>query len=240
MNIIIYINENLINPLYFYLIIISAINVTQNGSIKVKSQPGKQFLISWIVTITDYYGSLSDLVAVYLGDSELPQDNTNNPEGLPPIGANLPFLSKVGNVFTFSKSFIAYNYEAMFHPRFTVSTLSNNKKFGQIIVGEVDITCSDGIYCNGVERYIQNKCTPSPVLPCQIMTKDGKIDKCRSYQCNETLQRCEKIPIGGLISNGGKCETCLAEACSPNCSKTTLFAEMMVAEAHAELVAKIL
>lgn len=76
----------------------------------------------------------------------------------------------------------------------------------------VEVTCSDGIYCNGIERLIRGQCVKPTALPCI----DPAGDPCASYQCIEATQRCAPDPIGGP-----SCPTCVSPSCKPSCNKKT-------------------
>lgn len=55
------------------------------------------------------------------------------------------------------------------------------------------VTCSDGIFCNGMERFVNGACAPAAYLPCD----DGV--QCTTDLCSEYA--------------GGKCEWVLASNC---------------------------
>ena len=201
-----------------------SLTVIPKTVIKVTAKPGAAFAISWTVDLPDFNGKGSDLVARYLRDADLPASNALNPESLPPIGADLVFVKKNGISYTFSKSFLAYQYEALFQPVFGIAYKSSALSAiegGVTTVGKIDITCSDGVYCNGIERYVRNKCVAATAMPCVTYNKDGTIDMCSSYTCLEDTKMCASSPLGGLKVYGGQCETCKADICIPDCTKAT-------------------
>ncbi|CAF0994644.1 unnamed protein product [Brachionus calyciflorus] len=68
---------------------------------------------------------------------------------------------------------------------------------------DVEVTCSDGIYCNGDERYVKIgkafKCMKAKFGPCD--DPDG--DPCKSYECIESERECKSYPKGG-----SSCRSC--------------------------------
>ncbi len=64
---------------------------------------------------------------------------------------------------------------------------------------DVEVTCSDGLFCNGEERFIRGECKNAKITPCTHPTNNS----CMSYNCVEEEKRCESKPIGG-----SKCNLC--------------------------------
>lgn len=62
---------------------------------------------------------------------------------------------------------------------------------------DVEVTCSDGIFCNGEERYVlvgsTKKCMNAKLSPCD----DPAGNPCSSYKCDEANKECSAMPIGG-------------------------------------------
>lgn len=70
----------------------------------------------------------------------------------------------------------------------------------------LEVTCSDGIFCNGIERFVQGACVPAATYTCD----DGY--DCTVDHCDEETQLCSHYPTGT------DCLECKpAEACEPDC-----------------------
>ena len=76
--------------------------------------------------------------------------------------------------------------------------------FGPAITGRTEVTCSDGVFCNGDERQANGRCVGGPP-PCD----DG--DACTLDTCDESGGLC------GHVLSGGGCAVCAAKNCNPNC-----------------------
>lgn len=78
---------------------------------------------------------------------------------------------------------------------------------GATIVGTVqagtEVTCSDGVFCNGTERWVNGTCQSGPA-PCDDHAS------CTTDVCNEAEDTCT------FTANPG-CATCDAPNCRPNC-----------------------
>jgi hypothetical protein len=72
------------------------------------------------------------------------------------------------------------------------------------VIIHVEVTCDDGLFCNGDERYVNGACAAS-VSPCD----DGVA--CSIEQCDEERDRC-------AIELGAGCPTCNRPACQPDCT----------------------
>jgi len=83
-----------------------------------------------------------------------------------------------------------------------------NLPVSSIVTGALDVSCSDGVYCNGEERFVRGKCVSSPVLPCV----DPNGDLCSTYACQEQNKSCSQAPIGT------NCDRCYEAQCNPHCS----------------------
>jgi hypothetical protein len=70
---------------------------------------------------------------------------------------------------------------------------------------DLEVTCDDGVFCNGDERYVDGSCAAS-TSPCD----DGVA--CTIEQCDEELQRC-------TVELGADCATCDRADCEPNCTE---------------------
>lgn len=80
-----------------------------------------------------------------------------------------------------------------------------NGNFGGPITGLAEITCSDGLFCNGDERWINGKCQGG------ASTCDDSIS-CTTDTCDEGNDRC-------WHALGSNCASCAAKNCNPSCSK---------------------
>jgi hypothetical protein len=75
--------------------------------------------------------------------------------------------------------------------------------FGAPLTATTEVTCSDGVFCNGAERYVNGRCERS-APPCD----DGA--SCTTDTCDETLGICEHTLSAG-------CAGCDAPNCNPSC-----------------------
>jgi len=75
------------------------------------------------------------------------------------------------------------------------------------VLAPLEVSCSDGIYCNGMERLVAGKCKKSNALPCV----SPKGDPCATFECIELEQKCSSYPIGK------KCDLCKPAKCKPQC-----------------------
>lgn len=76
--------------------------------------------------------------------------------------------------------------------------------FGAPITATLEITCSDGIFCNGEERYTVRGCVAGPP-PCI----DGVA--CTDDLCDEASRTCELAP------KNTACSDCAEKNCNPRC-----------------------
>lgn len=78
--------------------------------------------------------------------------------------------------------------------------------YGPDVAGAIEVTCSDGSFCNGEERWTVRGCVPeSP--PCD----DGVA--CTVDTCDELTRTCHYEPTGA------GCADCDAKKCNPKCRK---------------------
>jgi hypothetical protein len=68
----------------------------------------------------------------------------------------------------------------------------------------VEVTCSNGTFCDGEERYAGGKCVPGPA-PCD----DN--EACTMDECNEETRTCRQVLTG-------TCAVCKTEGCDPDCA----------------------
>lgn len=76
--------------------------------------------------------------------------------------------------------------------------------FGAAIPGHTEVTCSDGVFCNGDERWVNGRCIAGSD-PCD----DGA--ECTVDVCDEAAGLCDHV-LGGP-----ECEACFAKNCNPHC-----------------------
>lgn len=122
--------------------------------------------------------------------------------------ANLPFVSQTGQVYTFSHMILAPTQIGVYHNSWNVKVIQS----GQILTtltARVEVTCSDNIFCNGEERYINNRCVPG-LLPCN----DGF--DCTRDVCNELAKNCTYFPDP---TQPISCPVCTPQPCKPDCRK---------------------
>lgn len=75
--------------------------------------------------------------------------------------------------------------------------------FGDPITLDVEVTCSDGVFCNGIELFVDGKCTAG-TAPCD----DGQM--CTTDGCDEETGTCSH-------KLGTSCAACMG-SCMPNCT----------------------
>jgi hypothetical protein len=68
---------------------------------------------------------------------------------------------------------------------------------------DLEVTCDDGVFCNGDERYVGGACAAGPA-PCD----DG--EACTTDECDEQRQLCARTP-------GVDCASCDRSDCTPSC-----------------------
>lgn len=74
---------------------------------------------------------------------------------------------------------------------------------GEPVTARIEVTCSDGVFCNGFERLVNGRCVAG-TPPCD----DGAL--CTQDVCDEVNGLCDFIP-------GAECASCLAKNCVPHC-----------------------
>jgi hypothetical protein len=77
--------------------------------------------------------------------------------------------------------------------------------FAPAIVARKGITCSDGVFCNGDERYVNGRCVAGPPT-----CDDGQ--PCTIDRCDEPTKRCDHT-----LSGSSSCAVCAMKNCNPNC-----------------------
>jgi lysyl oxidase len=78
------------------------------------------------------------------------------------------------------------------------------KDSGDPVEVKVEVTCSDGVFCNGEERFANGQCVPG-AAPCDDDTA------CTQDLCDEEARTCANVPKGD-------CAICLAgDTCTPDC-----------------------
>jgi len=79
----------------------------------------------------------------------------------------------------------------------------NGAAIGSPVVATVELTCSDGVFCNGEERFVNGKCVKAST-PCDDAAA------CSADTCDEATRRCVHT-----LSSG--CDECFAKNCVPKC-----------------------
>ncbi|MCC7536217.1 MAG: hypothetical protein IT379_08385 [Deltaproteobacteria bacterium] len=80
---------------------------------------------------------------------------------------------------------------------------ADGEAFGPMIDAAVEVTCSDGVFCNGVERFAGGACVEGSD-PCD----DGQA--CTTDRCDEASGRCSR-------TLGADCASCRMD-CEPECT----------------------
>jgi hypothetical protein len=83
---------------------------------------------------------------------------------------------------------------------------AGTSSFGPAIAARTEITCSDGLFCNGDERYVNGRCVAGPAA-----CNDGAT--CTTDICDEAERAC--LHTGAGLSPD--CPTCAAKNCNPTC-----------------------
>jgi hypothetical protein len=83
----------------------------------------------------------------------------------------------------------------------------DGKTTGDPIPLDVEVTCSDGVFCNGVEQFVAGACQPGK-SPCD----DGQ--PCTMDACDEATGRCSHA------TSGAGCAKCKSD-CTPSCMGKT-------------------
>ena len=108
----------------------------------------------------------------------------------------------------YTKALIAPAIEGLF--TLTIVTKGNEQSMPQRarrMSAELDVTCSNGIYCDGQERLIDGECMPAhpATLPCIYGTGD-----CFKHECIEAARTCSQAPIAVQLGGPSACVACEA------------------------------
>ena len=117
--------------------------------------------------------------------------------------ADLPYKSKSGTRYTFEATLRAPGQIGRHALSWRFAT-SNGTLFGAPVEGTIEVTCSDGLFCNGEERLTSRGCVGGPA-PC-----DDDVS-CTSDSCDEGSKTCLFDP------RGGNCAECDSGNCRPHC-----------------------
>ncbi len=119
-------------------------------------------------------------------------------------------LTRNGDSFVLALSVSAPVLEGIYESlRWVIRTTgANSVIIGQVSSPTIEITCSDGIYCNGIERLVRGACVATTSRPCVSPSNDP----CATYDCIEANRSCARTPVGGAA-----CATCLPDACKASC-----------------------
>jgi hypothetical protein len=78
--------------------------------------------------------------------------------------------------------------------------------FGDSVELPLEVTCSDGVFCNGEERFANGRCVPAAAPSCDDATE------CTMDTCDEKAKSCQHTATG-------ECAVCLAgPSCTPDCA----------------------
>jgi len=71
------------------------------------------------------------------------------------------------------------------------------------------IECDDGLFCNGIEHFVDGTCIKARANPCDDFSD------CTMDICDEGAKTCDHIPMGA------SCAVCRQENCTPTCAGRT-------------------
>jgi hypothetical protein len=101
------------------------------------------------------------------------------------------------------------NAEALLAVR--VSPLHAGRRTMDSNVFFVDVTCSDGIFCNGHEHFVDGACRAAPRGPCDDQST------CTTDKCRESTGEC----FWTLATDRADCAACTGDVCVPDCAGKT-------------------
>jgi len=142
-----------------------------------------------IVTAT-LSGTLSGVRLRFTGDPSWPN-------------ADLPLQSRQGDRYTFGATLTA-PMQIGAHVLTWRFALADGSPFGSPVEGHIEVTCSDGTFCNGEERLTSRGCVPGPP-PC-----DDHV-ACTADTCDEARRTCAYDPAGP------QCDECDSGNCQRHC-----------------------
>ena len=91
---------------------------------------------------------------------------------------------------------------------FTWRVKHTNTSYDHDVSAQYEVTCSDGVKCNGVERFIEGKCVSAGAPLCE------DFDDCTIDHCDETNGRCSYT----LVDTDPACVSCKPTKCRASCS----------------------
>ncbi len=124
---------------------------------------------------------------------------TDNPEWSGTLG--LVKNAKPGELASFEGKVTAPTQPGLHSLKWTPQ--HKGTAFEGVAEAQVEVSCSDGIFCNGEERFANGECVSGPP-PCD----DGTA--CTADSCDEEKQACHHTPQG-------ECAVCGA-TCAPDCT----------------------
>jgi hypothetical protein len=119
--------------------------------------------------------------------------------------ADAPGVDVGGGHYTFAKSATAPARLGLHAMSWQIERASGERVGPEAGAG-VEVTCSDGLFCNGEERFTKRGCVAGPP-PC-----DDQV-ACTTDHCDEPAQTCRYEPTGP------GCASCAAKHCKPKCGK---------------------
>ncbi len=118
--------------------------------------------------------------------------------------ADLPQVSKSRDRYTFRGTLTAPVLIGLHDLSWAFKRSDASAPFGPVVSDKIEVTCSDGLFCNGEERYTRRGCVSTP-QPCD----DGV--SCTRDSCDEAARTCTFEP------QGQNCASCDAKNCNPRC-----------------------
>ncbi len=161
-------------------------------------RPGEVLSVQVVVT----NDGAEPLTADY-GVEALLTSESAPPEDWPSATLALAAEAAPGAVATFSAELTAPSRTGYYRLEWQLT--QGGALIGEPVSGWVDVTCSDGVFCNGVERFAGGRCVEGPA-PCD----DG--EECTADECHEETGACSFTP------SGPECASCRSEECTPDCA----------------------
>lgn len=122
--------------------------------------------------------------------------------------ASLPRTSQSGSIYTFSKSLAAPLLGGV-HKMSWQLKVDGTTNAGAPVAGRIEVTCDDGVYCNGERRWVNGQCVDGPP-PCD--------DGIGCIKCDEAAKACKnKDPETENLPP--QCVQCAAKNCNPHCNR---------------------
>lgn len=190
---------------------------------KMAVRPGQVFYLQYTLKIDDVNGATLELKHTGDAYTRLRETTIDFFKGYKQLnaaekqtyfandpGLTLFMFTSNGTHYTFEHRFTAPVLEGVMGPMYTLYS-SGIPVTGKFQLFYIDITCSDGTFCNGLERLIRGVCTHATQLPCISVDNDP----CSNFPCIEETKRCGRIPVVNC-TNTPTCSTGV-KTCKPDC-----------------------